>query len=132
GGRARRRQRRGGRMTRRAHRASRERGVALLLVLGALMLLGVLALDFGRYMRDDAMGGANFAEEAQGYYAAYAGLQTTLWKTIGKLQNPGGDGNTAQANGDGDDEDEDSDLWQSESWTFQRVEYKTAARTDCG
>jgi len=118
-------------MTRRGHRASREHGVALLLVLWAFMILGVLALDFGRYMRDDAMGGANFAEEAQGYYAAYAGLQTTLWKTIGKLQN-GGDANTAQANGDGDDEDDESDLVQSESGTFHGVEYKVEARPECG
>src|SRR5262245_50808090 len=98
-------------MTRRGPRASRQRGVALLLVLWAFMILGVLALDFGRYMRDDAMGGANFAEEAQGYYAAYAGMQTALWKARRRLQNPGAEGNnTAPAQGSDEDDEDSEDL----------------------
>src|SRR5262245_50314729 len=120
-------------MTRCRPRASRQRGVALLLVLWAFMILGVLALDFGRYMRDDAMGGANFAEEAQGYYAAYAGMQTALWKARKRLQNPGGENNTAQAPAQGaagDDDDESEDLVQSESGTFHGVSYTVEVRPE--
>jgi hypothetical protein len=117
-------------MIRRGHRASRQRGVALLLVLWAFMILGVLALDFGRYMRDDAMGGANFAEEAQGYYTAYAGMQTALWKARKRIQNPGADDTTAQAQGE--DEDEDEELVRSESGTFHGMSYTVEVRPECG
>src|SRR4030095_9694936 len=65
---------RGGRVT--AFR--RQRGIALLLVLWAFMILGVLALDFGRYMRDDAMAAVNFADETQGYYVAVAAINRAL------------------------------------------------------
>src|SRR5262245_20120549 len=119
-------------MTRRGPRASRQRGVALLLVLWAFMILGVLALDFGRYMRDDAMGGANFAEEAQGYYAAYAGMQTALWKGRRRLQNPGAADNTAQAQGADEDDEEREELVQSESGTFHGVSYTVEVRPECG
>src|SRR5204863_5020402 len=51
-----------------------ERGVALLLVLWMFMVLGVLALDFARYMRDDAMASVNLADETRGYYLALAGM----------------------------------------------------------
>src|SRR5262245_34225773 len=120
-------------MTRRGPRASRQRGVALLLVLWAFMILGVLALDFGRYMRDDAMGGANFAEEAQGYYAAYAGMQTALWKARRRLQNPGAEGNnTAPAQGSDEDDEDSEDLVQSESGTFHGVSYTVEVRPECG
>lgn len=57
----------------------RERGVALIIVLWVFMVLGVLALDFGRYVRDDAMAAVNFAEETQGYYVALAGMNRTLF-----------------------------------------------------
>jgi general secretion pathway protein K len=56
-----------------------ERGVALLLVLWIFMVLGVIAFDFARFMRDDAMAGVNFAEEAQGYYVALAGMNRALF-----------------------------------------------------
>jgi type II secretory pathway component PulK len=59
--------------------AGRERGVALIIVLWVFMILGVLALDFGRYVRDDAMAAVNFAEETQGYYVALAGMNRTLF-----------------------------------------------------
>jgi general secretion pathway protein K len=55
-------------------RRPRERGVALLLVLWVFMLLGVLALDFSRYIRDDAMAAMNYADETHGYYVALAGM----------------------------------------------------------
>ena len=54
-------------------RHPRERGIALLLVLWIFMILGVLALDFARYIRDDAMAAVNFADETRGYYLALAG-----------------------------------------------------------
>ena len=80
-----------------ARRHPRERGVALLLVLWVFMTLGVLALDFSRYMRDDAMSAVNFAEETRGYYLALAGMHRALFyatrdleqKTAGRLV-PGG------------------------------------------
>lgn len=57
-----------------------ERGVALLMVLWVFMILGVLALDFARYMRDDAMAAVNFADETRGYYVALAGINTTIFE----------------------------------------------------
>lgn len=58
---------------------SQERGVALLLVLWVFMILGVLALDFGRYMRDDAAAAVNSADETRGYYLAVGGMMRALW-----------------------------------------------------
>jgi general secretion pathway protein K len=58
-----------------------ERGVALLLVLWLFMVLGVLALDFARYMRDDAMAALNLAEETRGYYIALAGMNRALYES---------------------------------------------------
>ena len=58
----------------------RQRGIALLLVLWAFMTLGVLALDFGRYMRDDAKASVNFAEETQAYYAALAAMNKAVYQ----------------------------------------------------
>jgi type II secretory pathway component PulK len=60
----------------------RERGIALLLVVWVFMILGVLALDFSRYMRDDAMASVNFSEEARGYYIAVAGMNRTLFDVM--------------------------------------------------
>jgi len=56
-----------------------ERGVALLLVLWIFMVLGVIALDFARYMRDDAMASINLADETQGYYLALAGMNQAIF-----------------------------------------------------
>jgi len=56
-----------------------ERGVALLLVLWIFMVLGVIALDFARYMRDDAMASINLADETQGYYLALAGMNRAIF-----------------------------------------------------
>lgn len=60
-------------------RRHNERGAALLLVLWVFMILGVIALDFSRYMRDDATAAINFAEETQGYYLALAGMNRALY-----------------------------------------------------
>src|SRR5881409_276122 len=60
-------------------RPRRERGVALLLVLWIFVVLGVLAVDFARYIRDDAMAAVNFAEETRAYYLALAGMNRTIF-----------------------------------------------------
>jgi len=57
----------------------RQRGIALLLVMWVFMILGVLALDFARYIRDDAMAAVNFAEETRGYYLALAGINRAIF-----------------------------------------------------
>src|SRR2546422_4748582 len=57
----------------------REHGVALLLVLWIFVVLGVLAVDFARYIRDDAMAAVNFAEETRAYYLALAGMNRTIF-----------------------------------------------------
>lgn len=59
-----------------------ERGAALLLVLWVFMILGVLALDFARFMRDDARASLNFVEETRGYYVAVAGMNRAIWEAI--------------------------------------------------
>ena len=56
-----------------------ERGVALLLVLWIFVILGVLAMDFARYIRDDAMAAVNFSEETRAYYIALAGMNRTIF-----------------------------------------------------
>jgi general secretion pathway protein K len=48
-------------------------------VLWIFMLLGVLAFDFGQYMRDDAMAAVNLAEETRGYYLAVAGMNRAIY-----------------------------------------------------
>lgn len=60
----------------------RQRGVALLLVLWVFMILGVLSLDFSRYMRDDAMAAVNFADGTRGYYEALAGMNRALFDAM--------------------------------------------------
>jgi hypothetical protein len=106
----------------------RQRGVALILTLWSFMVLGVLSLDFGRWMREDAMAGANFAEETQGYYAAYAGMQTALWKARLRLVNGSFGGDDDGGGGDGEDEQ----LVQSETGTFHGIAYEVEARPECG
>ena len=72
-----------------AARRPGERGAALLLVLWVFMILGVLALDFARYMRDDARAALNFVEESRGYYVALAGMNRTIWEAMqARDQNP--------------------------------------------
>ena len=69
---------------------SRERGIALLLVVWVFMILGVIALDFARYMRDDAMAAVNAAEEARGYYMALAGMNRAIFQ-IERAREGGGE-----------------------------------------
>ena len=58
----------------------RERGVVLLLVLWVFMTLGVLALDFASYMRDDATATVNLSDETRSYYVALAGMNRALYE----------------------------------------------------
>jgi general secretion pathway protein K len=44
------------------------------------MVLGVLALDFARYMRDDGQAAVNFKEETTGYYVALAGMNRVIFE----------------------------------------------------
>src|SRR4051812_35894035 len=68
-----------------------ERGVALLLVLWVFMVLGVIALDFARYIRDDAMAAVNLADETRGYYLALAGMNRAIFDREQALErNPAG------------------------------------------
>jgi general secretion pathway protein K len=57
-----------------------ERGVALLLVLWVFMILGVLALDFAQYIRDDAEAALNVSDETAGYYLALAGMNRVIFE----------------------------------------------------
>ena len=74
-----------------------ERGVALLLVFWILMLLGVLALDFSRYMRDDAMAAVNLADETRGYYIALAGINRAIYDAERVRERTAGVGGAAAA-----------------------------------
>jgi general secretion pathway protein K len=90
---------------------ARERGVALLLVLWIFTILGVLALDFARYMRDDAMATVNLADETRGYYLALAGINRAIFDAERLREREGTGTGTAAGRGpdvglDDDDEDE--------------------------
>ena len=114
-------------------RFSRQRGIALLLVLWAFMILGVLALDFGRYMRDDAMAAVNFAEETQGYYVAVAAINKALLQASKVLSGAAPEGGSAT---DPADEDEEQDLLPTDGeWhdgQFHGATYQVRATDECG
>jgi len=103
-------------MTSEPARRRGERGVALLLVLWIFMVLGVLALDFARYMRDDAMASINLADETQGYYLALAGMNRAIFDAERRREKanpgtpPGAVAGTGQGQGpptlDGDEDDQ--------------------------
>lgn len=52
------------------------------MVLWVFMTLGVLALDFAQYMRDDAMAAVNVSETTAGYYIAIAGMNRALYELM--------------------------------------------------
>jgi general secretion pathway protein K len=58
------------------------RGIALVMVLWVFMTLGVLALDFAQYMRDDAMAAVNVSEATSGYYLAVAGMNRAMYELM--------------------------------------------------
>ena len=86
----------------------RQRGIALLLVVWVFMILGVLALDFAQYMRDDAMAAVNLAEETRGYYLALAGMNRSLFDAQQAFEhaNPGSAAAATPGHVDDDDEGE--------------------------
>src|SRR5512134_1041003 len=55
-----------------------DRGIALLLVLWALVLLGTLALGFSWSMRTEAMAARNGIDETRAYFQARTGLNRTV------------------------------------------------------
>ena len=57
----------------------RQRGIALVMVTWVFMILGVLAFDFARYMRDDAIAALNLAEETRNYYVAVGGMNRAIY-----------------------------------------------------
>ena len=83
-----------------------ERGVALLLVLWIFVILGVLAMDFARYIRDDAMAAVNFSEETRAYYLALAGMNRTIFDADRARERaaPGAIAQPVDAESDDDDE----------------------------
>jgi general secretion pathway protein K len=88
-----------------------ERGIALLLVLWVFMILGVIALDFARYMRDDAMAAINLADETRGYYVALAGMNRAIYDVERKHEEgaPTTNGTAANVKGTIESDDEDTD-----------------------
>ncbi len=100
----------------------RERGIALLIVLWIFMLLGVIALDFARFMRDDAQAAVNFAEETQAYYMALAGMNETIFvadlvrEKTGANANPGGKINPAGTAADTADDESLDEIPADAQW----------------
>ncbi len=60
-------------------RRKRQRGIALVMVTWVFMILGVLAFDFARYMRDDAIAALNLAEETRNYYVAVGAMNRAIY-----------------------------------------------------
>jgi type II secretory pathway component PulK len=80
----------------------RQRGIALVLVTWVFMILGVIAFDFARYMRDDAIAAMNLAEETRNYYIAVAGINRAIYDIEhGDELNGGGMGAGGGAGGGG-------------------------------
>ncbi len=73
------------------------------------MILGVLALDFSRYMRDDAMSAVNFADGTRGYYLALAGMNRALFDAM-VARDQGGMANAQDENDTNDDDDREGEL----------------------
>jgi general secretion pathway protein K len=93
-----------------ARRRRRQRGLALILVLWIFMTLGVLALDFGQFMRDDAMAAVNLADTTRGYYLAIAGMNRAIYELLESRDTGEGHGFLADDFFQRDDDDHDADL----------------------
>lgn len=93
-----------------------ERGVALLIVVWIFIVLFVVVLDFATSMRDDGLATANFADEAQVYYIALAGINRAIYDVLGQLQDNDDlfldedDDSDAEDDGDIDDAAEADDV----------------------
>lgn len=59
-----------------------DRGVALLMVMWIFMILTVLAGEFSRSMRDDAVSTSNLAEEVQARNVAIAGINQAVYRSM--------------------------------------------------
>lgn len=64
-----------------------QRGVALLLVIWTFAVLTVLAAEFARAMRDEAMATRNYKEETLGHYACIAGINEVLLALLTQRKN---------------------------------------------
>lgn len=64
-----------------------ERGIALLMVIWVFMVLSVLAAEFSRGMRDDAIATQNLAEEIQARGVAIAGVHRAIYRMLYARQN---------------------------------------------
>src|SRR5512145_2362219 len=105
------------------------------------MILGVIALDFARYMRDDAMAAVNAAEEARGYYMALAGMNRAIFE-IERAREGGGEATERTADEDENENDtlgvaEEGDLtslvdgqWREKSFGGGR--YGVRVIDECG
>src|SRR5262245_40973121 len=71
----------------------RQRGIALVLVTWVFMILGVLAFDFARYMRDDAIASLNLAQETRNYYVAVGAMNRAMYDL--QQEEPGSAGSGA-------------------------------------
>jgi general secretion pathway protein K len=80
----------------------------LLLVLWVFMTLGVLALDFSQYIREDAMASMNLADETRGYYVALAGMNRALYEA-GRAREDQIAGAAAVPDVDGEDDEQGID-----------------------
>ncbi|MBI3988666.1 MAG: type II secretion system minor pseudopilin GspK [candidate division NC10 bacterium] len=68
------------------HRIS-DRGIALLLVLWAMTLIGVLATSSASSMRQEVRAVSNFKEEAEAYYLAIGGVQRAMVELLNADRN---------------------------------------------
>lgn len=98
-----------------------QRGIALLLVLWIFMVLGVIALDFSHYIRDEAMASVNFSDETRGYYVALAGMNRALFDAIQERsanpgQNPGAPGGVPRKSPDGVGKDDEEQIPADGVW----------------
>jgi type II secretory pathway component PulK len=121
----------------RRHPRPRERGIALLLVVWVFMILGVIALDFARYMRDDAMSALNAAEETRGYYLALAGMNRAIFDIERAREGGGKDTQAGNVTPDDPEVADEGDLtslvngdWREK--TFAGGRYAVRVTDECG
>ncbi len=59
-----------------------EKGIALIMVLWVIILLGVIVNTFAWMVRTEAQAVGNFKEETKAYYLARGGFQQTILKLL--------------------------------------------------
>ncbi len=97
---------------------SYQTGVALLLVLWIFMVLTVMAGEFARAMRDDAIATSNSAEETQAYGVAMAGVNIGIYKVLREREYAewASFGAPSQTDEDEEDEEENPDALSQRNW----------------